>query len=232
MIFDAEVVKLLVVEWQRTKSDAVLERIYGETNKLIEAIVSYYDPLFRDDMIQECRLKLITGALQGYDSGYSLHAYLTAVLHNCCRTYMKKQYRISNLFEDFELVESKPPEAPSNAEIMEEVICRNRDRFPSLPSEVIDDITEYIMTKLSGSVCKKRGIVAEIMAHFRISRHVATTVYHSTIIYLRGKYSDCSNNISKDTHEFSLIPDLEEELGEIAVERLTVMFSGLCIRIP
>src|SRR4030042_2961061 len=125
MIFDADAVKKSVVEWQRTKSDAAIEGIYEGTTKLIEAIVSYYDPIFRDDMIQECRLKLITGALQGYDSSYSLHTYLTTVFHNCCKTYMKKQYRISNLYEDYEFVEATPSCPPDNADIIEETVCRN-----------------------------------------------------------------------------------------------------------
>ena len=40
MIFDADAIKVDVVEWQRTKSSAALERIYVGTTKLIEAIVS------------------------------------------------------------------------------------------------------------------------------------------------------------------------------------------------
>jgi len=232
MIFDADVVRTLVVDWQRTKSCAVLERIYDGTNKLIEAIVSYYDPIYRDDMIQECRLKLISGALQGYDSAYSLHTYLTTVFHNCCRTYMKKQYRISNLLdEDAEPLERVSSDSVSCSDMIEDAICRNRDRFPSIPTEVVDDMTEYIITRLSGNIGKKRGLVAELMANFCMSRHVATTVYHSTIIYLRGKY-DNGAKISKDCSEFSLMPDLREELGDGAVQRLIIMFSGVCIRVP
>jgi len=232
MIFDAENVKKSVIEWQCTKSVTVLERIYVGTNKLIEVIVSSYDPLFRDDMIQECRLKLITGALQGYDSGYSLHNYLTTVFHNCCRTYMKKQYKISNLFEDFEVVEHIPIIISNDTEIMDDAICRNRSRFPSLPVEVIDDVTEYVLIRLAGDMGKKRGIVAEIMENFNISRHIATVIYHSIMIYIRGKYDANVMDIPKELNEFSLLPDLREELGDAAVQRLLLVFSGLCIRIP
>jgi hypothetical protein len=232
MIFDADEVTKSVVEWQRNKSAIALDNIYLGTDKLIEAIVSYYDPIFRDDMIQECRLKLITGALQGYDSSYSLHTYLTTVFHNCCKTYMKKQYRISNLYEDFEIVEKEPIINVKDTDTIEDVVCRNRERFPSMPVEVIDDISEYILTRLTDDMSKKRGMVIEIMTNFGVSRHIATIIYHSTIIYLRGKYDINTINISKSSYEFSLLPDLREELGEAAVHRLTLVFSGLCVKIP
>jgi hypothetical protein len=232
MIFDADAIKVDVVEWQRTKSSAALERIYVGTTKLIEAIVSYYDPIFRDDMIQECRLKLINGALMGYDEYYSLHTYLTTVFHNCCRTYMKKQCRIAILFEDHEIAEQPCVSDILDDDIIDDVICRNRKRFPSLPSEVIDDITEYIMTRLSGNIGKRRGLVAEIMKNFYVSRHVATVVYHSTMVYLRGNYGGNVHNRDEALNEFSLLPDLCDELGETAVNRLILLFSGLCVRIP
>jgi len=231
MIFDAEAMTLLVMEWQRTKSDAVLARICSGTTKLIEVIVSYYDPLYRDDMIQECRLRLISGALQGYDKFYSLHTYLTTVFHNVCKTFMKKQYRISNLFEDYDIA-TQDTYNISREEIIEDTICRNRERFPSIPAEVIDDMTEYIVTELSGSIGKRRGMVAELMKNFCISRHIATIVYHSTIIYMRSKYDGNVANASTRSDEFSLMPDLCEMFGDAPVKRLMVMFSGLCIRVP
>jgi len=145
---------------------------------------------------------------------------------------MKKQYRISNLFENHEIAAQPPVSNILNSEIVEDVICRNRERFPSLPPEVIDDITEYIMIRLSGNTGKRRGLVAEIMKNFCISRNVATVVYHSTIIYLRGKYDRSAVNGNTAPNEFSLIPDLCEELGDVAVDRLRLLFSGLCVRIP
>lgn len=145
---------------------------------------------------------------------------------------MKKQRRIAILFEDHEIAEQPCVPYILDDDIIDDVICRNRKRFPSLPSEVIDDITEYIMTRLSGNIGKRRGLVAEIMKNFYVSRHVATVVYHSTMVYLRGNYGGNVHNRDEAINEFSLLPDLCDELGEVAVNRLILLFSGLCVRIP
>jgi len=232
MIFDAEDVKVLVVEWQRTSSSAVLEAICDKSNRLIEVVVSCYDPIFRDDMIQECRLRLISGALQGYDKAYSLHTYLTTVFHNVCKTYMKKQYRISNLYEDYDILEEIVISDTTKGDIIDGAICRNRERFPSLPADVIDDLTEYIVIRLAGNVGKKRGVVAELMKNFYVSRNIATIVYHSTIIYLRKEYDGNLKNTNNKFDEFSLVPDLCDTIGESAVRRLILLFSGMCVRLP
>lgn len=233
MIFDNDVVTKLAVEYQQTKDSAVLNCILEKSTSLVEAIVSSYDPEYREDLIQEAALK-IPKAIVYYDDRFSLHTYLTTVIHNMCRTFLKKQYRTLTLYEGYDIVEEDPAEFVYDDDLMNNVICRNRTRFPSLPSDISDGMTETIVYAMRNGVAKSRGLVTTLMNEFDIPRPIATVFYHSTLVYLRAVYeghADISNILSAD-HEFSLLKDLRDEIGDIAFARVVLLFSGMYIRIP
>lgn len=248
MIFDNEKVTNLVLQWQRDSDAHTLSEIFEESRNLIEAIVSAYDPEYRDDMIQESYLR-IHYALPYYDSNYKIHNYFTTVIHNQCRTYLKQQYvHDVELYDNVELCDgvdgdavfveySKTPEhyAIDNNEILTDLIARNRQRFPSLPVEEIDDITEFIYASLrDGLYGKSRGIIANIVKNYGFHRTVATVVYHSSLVYLRKRYAEYSKDyvLNRDEKEYSLLIDLKNEIGVKAFRKISKLFSGMYVKFP
>lgn len=235
MIFDCETVTTLVLEWQREKHPATLESIIEKSRSLVEAIVSSYDPEFREDLIQESFLK-VQYALPFYNPLYSLHTYLTTVIHNCCKTFIKKQYRDLELYdEDFEFLEyCGYDERPFKMDdtLVEDVLVRNRKRFPSLPVATIDEASEVIVVSLKdGLYGKSRGIIAMLCKQCGFPKSIASTVYYSTLIYLRERYISNAKDEETDD-EFTLLRDMKDVVGDMMYVRVSLLFSGIPLRIP
>lgn len=224
MIFDNETVTGLVIRWKEGE-ESVLGEILEKSRSLIEAVVSMYDPIYREDLIQESYVKLCY-ALRVYDDDYSLHTYVTTVVHNICKTWMKKRNREILLDADIE----RSYVYEDNEDILHDVLMRNRYRFPSIPASILDELTEFIYVSLVyGYTGKSRGIISTIKSQYCLSRNTANTVYYSTVIYLRGKMVTNANN-SSCTDEFSLASDLKEFLGDDDLySKLSTVFSGLTI---
>lgn len=231
MIFDCGLVTELVLKWQDEKDTATLGEILERTRPLIEAIVSTFDPDFRDDLIQESFVR-VHYSLDSFDREISnnLYSFFVTVIRNVCITYMSKQGRDIPSDLDF-IVEIEQPDIRLQ-DIMSDTITRNRVRFPSIPVSEMDDITEIIVIALSYGDRKPSYLVPELMAAFDITRPVATAIYHSTLIYLRWKYrlnmSKCMETV---TDEFSVNRDLEELIGHDTFSKIAYMFSGMYIHI-
>lgn len=230
MIFENDEVTELVIHWQQTGDSITLGEIFVKSKSLVEAIVSSYGAQYRDDMIQEAFLK-IHRAITYYDKRFSLHNYFTTVIHNSCRTFLKKQSRTLLLYEDYDYAGEELFEYILDDDVLNDVIVRNRERFPSLPVNVCDDITEYIICSMTEGISKSRGIVSNIVKEFDISRSIATVIYHSTLVYLRGKYKDHAVANEIKDYEFTLLQDLRSVIGDTAFARITLLFSGMYIRI-
>lgn len=232
MIFDCDLVTRLVAQWEDERDPVVLGDILVQSRALIEAIVSTFDSDFRDDLIQESSLR-VQYALDSFDPDISnLYSYLSTVIRNVCITYVKKQGRDIPT-EDIELLIEGDSAFAHDEDIFVDLVVRNRTRFPSLPVSVIDEITEMIYDTLSCEGHKPAGIIADIVVGWDVARPIATTIYHSTLVYLRWKYTDHLRRQDKVvTDEFSLTRDLEELLGHKAFAKIATVFSGMYIRMP
>jgi len=230
MIFDNDVVTGLVLEWKHTGDKDALAQILDGSLHLVEAIVSGFDYEHRDDLIQESLLK-IQHAIKYYDPNVSsLHNYLTTVIRNICITYLSKQSKEPNIPIDIEFVgdTSRPDVMDDN--VLGSMIQRNRERFPSIPVRVIDEMTEYIYYSLITRGMNKKT-VGRLCEEFDCNRTLAGIIYYSTLIYLRTTYIGYAK-IGEIDEEFSLIPDLRDLIGKSATNRIMLAFSGIVIRVP
>lgn len=233
MIFDGDYVSDLVRRWKLTHDNKILELIVEHSENLIGAIVSSYDSIYRDDLIQEASLKL-SYAVQFYDPSIAtIHTYFTTIIKNACLTFLRKQYRYAEELDiDIQPLGHADSTWLDKEDILTELIQRNRKRFPNFPSDMIDAITEYIFDELTfdGS---RRQIVDELCEAFGCSRIEASAIYVSTIMYLRYSYKDFAT-ICKTQYddEYSIIPDIRDIFGNHVADTLCKVLSGLQVKFP
>ena len=239
MIFNEEKVQSLVIQWQENKDKDILEDILKEATGLIEVIVSTFDPIYRDDMIQESYIKVMSVLYLYSPSRGKLHSFLTSVIRNECSSYIQHVNRSLNITN--EVIESGIIDCHSdldytetdNDELLQKLTIRNRTRFPSLPTTIIDTATELIFKSIhDGRIGKSRGTISKIVELFNIDRNKATVMYHSTLVFMR--LSMLSNAACGETefHEFSLMNDFQEIVGNTNCNSISILFSGMYIKFP
>lgn len=238
MIFDEDAVKKLVIQWQESEDDALLAEILKGCGSLVEVIVSRYGHRYRDDLIQEATLKIIE-SLDKFDSERGkLHSFLTSVIRNKCVTYV--QERSSNINVSDEIIESgiikkhSAYEYSDDEQLLDDLIERNRKRFPSLPSHIVDPMTRtvYYSTR-DGIKGKSRGTISKMMGEHDVGRNVATVVYHSTVMYMRLSLLDRVDNVNvEDPGEFTLLRDFQDVVGRDNCKEIAVLFSGMYVKFP
>lgn len=235
MIFDCDHVTKLVGIWQQKQDEGTLIAILDGCLHLVEAIVSKYDPIYRDDLKQESFLR-IQYSLKYFDSNISsLHNYLTTVIINACNTFMSKQSRLP--MDDMELdpdVEPADLEADYSAgeDMLTELRVRNRNRFPSLPVEEIDGVTDTIYYYVMDTGCKSRSLITKLSSQYNMPRQRVSIIYTSTLIYLKNRYASYSTVPLVGSDEFSIIEDLRELVGDYITSKIITAFSGTTLKIP
>jgi hypothetical protein len=200
---------------------------------LIEVIVSSYDSMYRDDLIQESSLR-IHYALPFFDPTISnLHNYFTTVINNICRTYLRKQGRYSQELDiDLQLIGGLDYIRANDEDILSKMIERNRKRFPSVPVDIIDDITEYIYYCLVSNT-SKRDTIFGIVSTCGINKNEASSIYVSSLIYLRVHYKEfAAIDLNEYDEEFSIIPDLQELFGNTVADTISKAFTNMYIKFP
>jgi RNA polymerase sigma factor (sigma-70 family) len=231
MIFDNEYVTDLVVQWNKSRDQKILDLVIEHSMSLVEVIVSIYDPIYREDLIQEACLR-VQYALPFFDQSISnLYNYLTTVIRNICITYLRQQYRYSEEYDiDLHVIE-----APSNQEpddILSELIERNRKRFPSFPSDTIDLASEYIFEALLNN-SGKRQLIDDLCKIVGCEKAEANSLYISTIIFLRYHYRNFfDRRTSEYDEEYSIKPDIAEIFGVHVAETLCTILAGMQIKFP
>lgn len=232
MIFPSNDVASLIRQWRMCRDRELLDRILRLSTPLIEVIVSRYDYEHRDDMIQECTVKLIH-AVEHYDPnvGKNLHAYFTSVISNTCNTYFNKHVRHLKLLGI--MAETHSNGYDPDESLLADLIAHNRRRFPTLPSSVIDEVTIsiYDMLAMDGEK-KQRSIVATVMKQHDMPKGVALAVYNSTIVFLRSKMQGYAKKSVRKPPEFSILADLKLVLGDEAYKMFCTIFSGMYFRVP
>ena len=147
MIFNSRKVTELIDEWKCTQDINTLDRILVGSTRLAEVIASKYPQEYRDDLVQECLVR-VPYAIQHYNKDVAnLHKYLTSVFTNRCNSYINYENRQRRLATDLGyLHEAITIDVYDiREELMEEVVTRNRERFPTIPVDVLDDISVYIL---------------------------------------------------------------------------------------
>jgi hypothetical protein len=228
MIFACAEVTALVLDWQQTRSQEMLAKILEKSNALIEAVVSGYNPVDREDMIQEARARIIY-ALPHYDHNISiLYNYFAAVIHNCCVTYNLRAWKHD--YEDLETRTESCIDKYDESEILQDLVVRNRVRFPSVDVWCIDKASGLIHDGLinGGS---SRVIVVSIAEGCSIDRRIASVIYQSSMIYLRTRYSSYSEMPDPEADEYSAMLDIRELVGVENYIRLLGACRKLNIRI-
>jgi hypothetical protein len=120
----------------------------------------------------------------------------------------------------------------SDEGILSALTIRNRNRFPNLSADTIDDVSECVYTGLAYGNTKTDAInTISIIASCTISE--ATILYVSSLMYLRANHRNFANIKIRDyDREFSIIPDIEEVFGKEVTELLHTMLTGLRVRFP
>jgi len=210
MIFACAEVTALVLDWQQTRSQEILVKILEKSNSLIEAVVSGYNPVDRDDMIQEARARIIY-AMPHFDHNISsLYNYFAAVIHNCCVTYNIRAWKHD--CEDLETRTESCSDRYDESEILQDLVIRNRIRFPSIDVWCIDFASNFVHSGLVNGE-SSRAIILEIVEGCNIERKKASVIYQSSMIYLRTRYSSYSVLPDPDADEFSAMLDIRELVG-------------------
>lgn len=218
------------MEWQSSKDALLMSQILEKSRVLIEVLVSSYDPDHREDLIQESYAK-IQYASQYYDPHVSnLHNYFTTVIRNVCSTYVHKANREITVDPDDLLEHQDHSHFAPDLNILQELIARNRHRFPSIDCDTLDDVTEIIYYQLLDGNGSSRGIISLLMSTFDIGRPVATVIYDSSLIYLRNTYHSFADIGECNVDELTLLPDLKDTIGEEAYLRVLLAFSGMYVR--
>jgi DNA-directed RNA polymerase specialized sigma24 family protein len=232
MIFNNSLVTELVLRWQNTRDPKILDYIIKESTPLVEAIISSYDYSHREDLIQESLLR-IQYAIQFFDPDISnLHNYLTTVIRNISASFLSKQSKEPEINIDDVSWGWIDDRQLDNEDILSDLIERNRQRFPSIPVNVIDEVTEHIYQELVQNSASRK-VVADVSTVFNLPKPVATTIHQSTLIWLRSKYSSYAKlKPLKLNEELTTLPDLCDLIGKVAYERVMISLSGMTLRIP
>lgn len=231
MIFDCEKVTKLVVSWQRDNNVSTLAEIMTETQPMVEAIVSGYEQHYRDDLIQECFLRL-QYALPYYDNHYSLHNFFTTVIRNSCATFLKK-HRNELLCSSNELeveVNYGEYDMYKDNQLLVDLLVRNRKRFPSLPVDVIDSITSMIYTAFTLDEANSKELIRKIVAA-GIQRSHATVIYQSTLVWMRRLNISFADFAKYNDGEFNILTDLQEVLDDENYKAFRIIMAGMTIHI-
>jgi RNA polymerase sigma factor (sigma-70 family) len=211
-----------------------MSQILALSTSLVESIVSIYNPVDRDDLIQESMLRIQYACKHFNHEKASLHTYFTTVIRNICTTYSGRQGK--DLLTDDMNAEDTVIEVvtedimPSDDETLCELRQRNRMRFPSLLPLDIDAYTDFIYKSfLIGDT--QRTVLHNLVSKFSISRRIALIVYNSTVVYLRiSNQGFCKQ--STVTDEMSLTTDLKAVIGEEMYAQVIVAFAGINVKFP
>jgi hypothetical protein len=236
VIFNCDHVTALVEEWVSYADSDVLDLILNESTSLVEVIVSRYPREHREDLIQVCLIRIPFAVKHFNPEIANLHTYLTSVFINRCNTYVEKEnreIRLSAMLSKWDEPMVYEFRVSDDA-IREELVIRNRERFPNIPVDVLDGATDYIYScMLDGVYGKSRGAISNLMQEYGFKRNVATVIYHSSLIYMRRKYEGfAAYEHDDELAEFSLLPDLREVVGDEAYNRISIIFSGLYFKVP
>lgn len=237
MIFENDDLTPLVIQWQGTRDSDVLDKIVIGSRRLVEAIVSMYEPSYRDDLIQESSLRIVYSLPYFNAERSKLHTFLTTVIHNACKTYVRRQYNYESANDSLDdgVNDIGHEDVTIHIEdtMMADCICRNRQRFPSLSQEVIDGATAFIIIALRNAPISKRAVVEALSGYYQLDKAQANVVYISTVVYLRHKYyTAIVTKPVRVSDEFSLDTDFMYVMGEQLYRKMSTILSGLTIRMP
>lgn len=240
MIFDNDKISKLVIDWQKTQDPELMGHILEGSTSLIESIVSIYNPLDRDDLIQEACIKVQHASSFFNPKLSNLHNYFTTVIRNCCCTYSTKQNR-EVLYHDYEELDYRDDEEGDlnmsytdtlhSDAMLHDIIERNRNRFSTITPKKMEKICKHIYTAMAYDSDNGREIIAQISDKFKLGKVESSIIFNSTLIYLRNKHITCSIFKEPSPVEYTLLPDLREVVGNESYEKIVRVFSGMTLHI-
>jgi hypothetical protein len=241
MIFNCDQITKLLLQWQTQPSPELETQILEGCTNLIEALVSKFEPTFRDDLIQECYTRILYASKYYKKEAGSLHNYLTSVINNTCITYITKQSKhisIDDLTDSDESEETgfyygtvqHIDTIYGDDDLLTRLLERNRKRFPSIPVDEIDSVSEYLYYALKESGSFPKDLPKTLSDNLCIPVTLVRMLCSSSIIWLR--FVNLSNaNTFTDITEFTLLKDLEEVVDPNTFKVLRIVFSGMVLRI-
>ena len=239
VIFDCDHVTGLLIEWQNTKDPVLEGQILEGCTSLVEVLVSRFDPMYRDDLIQEAFARILYACKYFLPAIGNLHNYLTSVINNTCITYLAKQAKyisVEDFMENPEDVEEyidtlQAVEIVDHMDLLAELKERNRKRFPGLPAEDLDMISEAVYTALQTNGSYPKGLAKTLSETRCLSITITRTVCNSSLIWLR--YTNLTNATVHSDHvpELTLLKDLEEIVDEKTFKKIRIVFSGMLLRV-
>ena len=203
---------------------------------LAEVIASSFsnDEEYRQDLIQECLLRAVI-AIPSYNRDVAKpHSYFTSVFRNICITYISRQTKHPLVDIAVLNMERYSSNLMSDVTVLQELIERNRKRFPSIDCDMLDRLSVHIYKyiNLGSKPGNSNGVIKSAMAEFDVPRRMATVIYHSTLVWLRSHYIDYAYYGYKSPKEMTVLYDVYELLGEEMYEFISTVFAGLSIKLP
>lgn len=230
MIFDQQVCTPLVMIWQQSRDPQILDRIMVGVKGLVEAIVTGYDPLYRDDLIQESYAKILY-AIEYYDpKRANLHTFLTTVIKNICYSYINKEYKLARQEVTVELDFQLPYEDKySDDDVLTSMMIRNRKRFPSIDVDTIDELTQFAYFSLEEGM-KHRSIIIFMHKISTLPMEIVTIIFRSSVLYLRSRNMLAADMSTNGVNEFSILADIKEIIGNDAFSKLSTLCYGMNVK--
>lgn len=230
-IFDPDLVRRLVKQHQ-TGDKEIASAILDACTPLVNYTVRNCNPIDADDMRQEALIKILK-SIDHFDIDKAdVHTYFSRVIRNSCITYYHKNEKGADDcdLDDESMIGEVYDMSHKPDELLEDLICRNKKRFPSMNPELMNTITEAIYLSIYDGLERGRTVVRQISKTYEIPRENVLSIYGSSIIYLRQKFPE---NFDKEIiqEEFSLLPELKEVLGDDNFVNLINTFSGIIIHI-
>ena len=233
MIFDNIKVTEDLLKWKSTNNERILTRIVKNSQHLVEAIVSSYDPYYREDMIQNAFVKLL-GAINKYDPerGTTLHTYFTTVIHNTCRTTMKLESKHYNIF-NIDDVERESEDNDADVADISFVIEYCRTRFPDIDINLVDYAVITFVNHISLYGLKKsRDACRKLIDETNIDYKTLDLLYKIVIILLRYNHiEDVLFEEEGENMEMSVIPEMRYIFGEQTTDLMQVLFAGIQLKL-
>lgn len=236
-IFDGEKVSSLILRYNETGDNTVLDEILINTQELANYIAYRYSSDRAEDLAQEALIKVMN-SLKHYDPNISnVHTYFSTIIRNSCIT----QYAKAKVADDCDSIDdvenSLLLQTIDNTDSEEfsdvqELILRNKQRFTSLSPELVTKVTKsiYYLTR-DGIHNKSRGIVSNLVKNFKINRVQAKILYRSTLTYMRMQRLSNSEYKNPVLQEMTILPEVREFLGVEKFAEFMCVFSGTTINI-
>lgn len=216
MLFDNDKVESLYTRLLKGDTGAV-SQIHHESTPLIEYLANKVCQSRFDDLVQEGHVKLYHILnLEKFNPSKNtrLYSFLYTALQHTMIDYLRSEKRREcESLEEWE--EEHVQAVRSDMPDSNDVLAYMDLRFPTLPSNIKTDLSQYILENwLERQKPSNRAAIKTIEVYYLDNRRHAYMYYNAQLIYLRAKLTNVelreaqALKLASNGHEFSLVPEI------------------------